>query len=233
MEPQTTNQMMSESEQKCPWYQPLCKVTPVSKYLAMVIFILLPFVGGYVGYTYSQNSIESILIDASNNTLLPKTVGNEDLNYESKESLIDTSKPAGDDMSSKDSALPLLSVKIIRPYQEGLDLAIDQEISEVSVLADNQLVSLGQFNGRCSVRDDNSGILTIRPELRNYILTHDQIISRVYCGLMDSGREIVLYKSIGDPDNLYRSLSLQLGEGPDSIASPNTLTELKTITISQ
>jgi hypothetical protein len=30
---------------------PLCKVTPcLQKYLAMVIFILLPFVGGYVGY---------------------------------------------------------------------------------------------------------------------------------------------------------------------------------------
>ena len=34
----------------CPWYQPLCKVTPLSKYLAMVIFIAAPFVGGYIGY---------------------------------------------------------------------------------------------------------------------------------------------------------------------------------------
>jgi len=41
---------VTESEQKCPWYQPLCKVTRVSKYLALVIFIAAPFVGGYVGY---------------------------------------------------------------------------------------------------------------------------------------------------------------------------------------
>ncbi len=38
------------SEQTCPWYQPLCRVTPVSKYLAMSIFIVLPFIGGYIGY---------------------------------------------------------------------------------------------------------------------------------------------------------------------------------------
>jgi hypothetical protein len=34
----------------CPWYQPLCQVTPLSKYLALVIFIAMPFVGGYLGY---------------------------------------------------------------------------------------------------------------------------------------------------------------------------------------
>lgn len=36
---------------------PLNKVTPLSKYFALVIVILLPFIGGYVGYTQAQEKV--------------------------------------------------------------------------------------------------------------------------------------------------------------------------------
>lgn len=36
---------------------PLHTITPLSKYLAMVLFVMLPFVGGWVGYTYSQEKM--------------------------------------------------------------------------------------------------------------------------------------------------------------------------------
>jgi hypothetical protein len=36
---------------------PLKKVTPLSKYLAMVLFIILPFLGGYVGYTLAPEQV--------------------------------------------------------------------------------------------------------------------------------------------------------------------------------
>jgi hypothetical protein len=36
---------------------PLNKVTPVSKYVALVLFIILPFLGGYVGYQYAPEKI--------------------------------------------------------------------------------------------------------------------------------------------------------------------------------
>jgi hypothetical protein len=32
-------------------------VTPFSKYLAMILFILMPFIGGWVGYTYAPEKI--------------------------------------------------------------------------------------------------------------------------------------------------------------------------------
>ncbi len=35
----------------------LKKVTPLSKYLAMVFFIILPFLGGWIGYTYAPEKI--------------------------------------------------------------------------------------------------------------------------------------------------------------------------------
>lgn len=36
---------------------PLKKVTPVSKYLAMALFIILPFVGGWIGYSFAPVNI--------------------------------------------------------------------------------------------------------------------------------------------------------------------------------
>lgn len=39
---------------------PLKKVTPVSKYLAMALFILLPFVGGWIGYTYAPEKVVEV-----------------------------------------------------------------------------------------------------------------------------------------------------------------------------
>ena len=45
---------------------PLRKVTPLSKYLAMVLFILLPFIGGYVGYVYApEKVVERVIISDS------------------------------------------------------------------------------------------------------------------------------------------------------------------------
>ncbi len=54
----------------CPWYQPLCKVTPVSKYLAMAVFIILPFIGAYVGYQLAGEDVNKsvrIIDDSSVN----------------------------------------------------------------------------------------------------------------------------------------------------------------------
>jgi len=39
---------------------PLKKVTPVSKYLAMVLFVVLPFVGGWIGYMLAQEKLVQI-----------------------------------------------------------------------------------------------------------------------------------------------------------------------------
>jgi hypothetical protein len=72
MPPQIPNQMISEPEQKCPWYQPLCKVTPLSKYLAMVIFIALPFVGEYIGYRIAPEKVVEVPVVMLSNTTTPK-----------------------------------------------------------------------------------------------------------------------------------------------------------------
>jgi hypothetical protein len=39
---------------------PAFKVTPLSKYFAMILFILMPFVGGYIGYAYAPEKVVEI-----------------------------------------------------------------------------------------------------------------------------------------------------------------------------
>jgi hypothetical protein len=55
---------------------PLQKVTPISKYLAMALFVILPFVGGYVGYTFAPEKIvvietAPVTIDSQKDTIMP------------------------------------------------------------------------------------------------------------------------------------------------------------------
>lgn len=38
----------------------LRQVTPLSKYLAMTLFVLLPFIGGFVGYTYAPEKVVEV-----------------------------------------------------------------------------------------------------------------------------------------------------------------------------
>jgi len=52
MEPQNNNQPLQEIEKSS-----LNEVTPLSKYLAMALFVILPFLGGYLGYTYAPEKV--------------------------------------------------------------------------------------------------------------------------------------------------------------------------------
>ncbi|GEM_PF-2305371 len=54
-------ELSSESkitQQKTSFYAPLFKVTAISKYFALVLFVALPFIGGWMGYSLSANKAE-------------------------------------------------------------------------------------------------------------------------------------------------------------------------------
>lgn len=42
-------------------FAPLKQVTPVSKYLALLLFIMMPFIGGFIGYTYAPEKIVEVV----------------------------------------------------------------------------------------------------------------------------------------------------------------------------
>jgi hypothetical protein len=75
MPPASTEPNLTPSTvQACPWYQPLCQVTPVSKYLAMVIFIAMPFVGGYVGYKLAPEKVVEVMTPVQVKVVEPAAV---------------------------------------------------------------------------------------------------------------------------------------------------------------
>lgn len=56
MEPEQT----TPSAESLDKFENLKKVTPLSKHLAMFLFIIMPFVGGWVGYTYAPEKVIEI-----------------------------------------------------------------------------------------------------------------------------------------------------------------------------
>jgi hypothetical protein len=56
MENETQEEMVTQVEQKSSLYQ----VTPLSKYLALALFVIFPFVGGWIGYTYAPEKVVEV-----------------------------------------------------------------------------------------------------------------------------------------------------------------------------
>jgi hypothetical protein len=57
--------MQPETNQPEGHFAPLKKVTPVSKYLAMIIFIAMPFIGGWIGYAYAPEKVVEIGVNSA------------------------------------------------------------------------------------------------------------------------------------------------------------------------
>jgi hypothetical protein len=56
MENENINQQEVMVEQKSSLHQ----VTPLSKYLALALFVILPFLGGWIGYTYAPEKVMEV-----------------------------------------------------------------------------------------------------------------------------------------------------------------------------
>lgn len=57
---QIENSTTPEPEIDNDYYDNLKKVTPVSKYLAMTLFVALPFIGGWIGYNYAPEKVVEV-----------------------------------------------------------------------------------------------------------------------------------------------------------------------------
>lgn len=74
MEPQSTKHETTEAPEftnNCAWYTPLCRVTRASKFLAALTMIILPFVGGYVGWQLGiiSNTHDAAMVVTGNDSL--------------------------------------------------------------------------------------------------------------------------------------------------------------------
>jgi hypothetical protein len=83
MNPETNQQpnLVESSSVTSENIHPVNQITPLSKYLAMVLFIMLPFLGGYVGYTLAPEKVvevENVVITKSD-TVDENTQSNADI----------------------------------------------------------------------------------------------------------------------------------------------------------
>lgn len=70
MEPEQTTPVVESSDK----FENLKKVTPLSKYLAMTLFIIMPFLGGWIGYTYAPEKVVEVEMNSVVNTISETTV---------------------------------------------------------------------------------------------------------------------------------------------------------------
>jgi hypothetical protein len=60
--------------------QYFCKVTPLSKYLSLTLFIISPFIGGYVGYHLKPNTDIVLEKNLPTESIIETPIKNQDLN---------------------------------------------------------------------------------------------------------------------------------------------------------
>lgn len=278
MNPETNNRMIESNANvtvaKIP--HPVNQVTTISKYLALALFIFLPFIGGYIGYVYAPDEImeesiqinhtivrnidtnqvnqsgESLYYFASYDDVVEymSSVADPHLDWKNKVkdklkvienvtfsepdlldtneryslyfvltsstsdelifsrgSLIKGGEPIGIYTLSKsdnkfyqkdvDTTIPSLTVEVVREFNSAE--AWNPQQSNIILTTADKEISLGIFDGTCTVRPVDENILTYRTVLNQSIQDVSQIISRVYCGWSDDGSETILYKKTESP----------------------------------
>ena len=90
MNPENNNQM-SESAATTPVSNsphPVNQITPLSKYLALTLFVLLPFVGGYIGYRYATPEATVAPLDLGVSTQSESSVSTTPLDVKNSEAVV-------------------------------------------------------------------------------------------------------------------------------------------------
>jgi hypothetical protein len=109
---------------------PLHTITPLSKYLAMVLFVILPFLGGWIGYSYAPERVVIHEEETSKNTGLKPSDSQKEivkpesgLEEKSPQEILETHFPALIDINVGDSfgafAVNAIEIDSFTPFFGG------------------------------------------------------------------------------------------------------------------
>lgn len=94
------DESQTETERVSSWGS-LNRVTTLSKYLALALFVALPFLGGYVGYVYAPEklvTVERVVERTTEKTEVATTTMEKEINYESYSERLDKLRDSEDDV---------------------------------------------------------------------------------------------------------------------------------------
>lgn len=108
---------INEAEER---FEPLKRVTPLSKYLAIALFIILPFLGGWIGYNYAPEKV--VEVERIVEIKIPKEPQIEEINpdiqtYTSKEYGFSFKYPRGWILEERSEEQYLRDVFVYNPKQ--------------------------------------------------------------------------------------------------------------------
>jgi hypothetical protein len=122
MEPQTQNMVETKP------INPLFQVTRYSKYLALLLFIILPFIGAWVGYQYalSTNVLDVMVIQPESTKLVSQPELISDTPTQVSESEIsDSLEKYSDSESSVEFTYPKAKIDILSLNQPGVGSLVE------------------------------------------------------------------------------------------------------------
>lgn len=134
-------------------FAPLQKVTPLSKYLALALFIIMPFLGGWIGYTYAPEKVVEV----------DKIVIEEVVNEVEKNSLSALSIKKGDVFNT------MIVDEVSSYFSQSKAIKEAPSVGDVSVrfLGETTLVGTLSRDGMDSISDLSTESIEKLPRLDN------------------------------------------------------------------
>jgi hypothetical protein len=153
--------------------EPLTKVTPLSKYLAMALFIILPFVGGYIGYMYAPEKVVEVVkeVEVGGIVEVPQSTQSEIVTY----SLRANYKPPLDEGSFGIGSIVLVS------NESELELYSQPVANESGCVISESPLSDFLFE-----------------KMNSLVGQKDDVISFARCSITGSGALLALYNDGGN-----------------------------------
>lgn len=170
----------------------LTRVTTVSKYLALALFIVMPFIGGWIGYQLAKSEESVAVVDA-----VP--------------AVVEIETPVGKKPAAVAPGF------MLEPTPEATDVNPEQKIYAAGMYVD---ASVGCVPNPANSRTAFTSRASALPELVAIIPSADSVIEVMQCWFAGGGQTYVLY-DLPSSVNSVGVVRIQEGEcGDDETCSP-------------
>lgn len=173
----------------------LRKVTPLSKYLTMALFIILPFIGGYIGYMYTPEKVVEV------------------------EKVVKVEKTAVAEGIIPGAVMTATPGFVLEPAPEFQSRYASMNVTPERVFwqqADGKKDLLKISYENCRIMSTADAVDLVRhrldvPHLSSMISSPDNVVGGASCWVAGGGSEMYAFHYPGDVENVHL-VSFTIGE---------------------